>query len=495
MLPINHNDASLKKELGDVIELQKNGQNEEAILRLQSLSSQFPGHSKPYFLLGISHYHLKEFDQATDQISRAIAINPNAAEYHTSLGVVFSASGKKKLAELRWRAAIRLKPEQPEAYFHLGDAHIDRGQAQKAIDWLKQAVALKPTFLEAWNNLGLCYKALKQPAQAKNCFEKTIKLDPDFINGHVNLAVTHLITGDYINGWQEYLWRFKLQESPIAFSAPEGVPLWRGEPLAGKHLLLLSEQGFGDTLQFVRYLPILKTLCQQITLISPKLLLPLLERMTEIDRLESQDQSLGTIDYYLPLMTIPHVLKTTLESIPTQTPYLSCDPEQIQAWSDRLPEVPLRIGLVWEGKPLFQNDPLRRRSVTLESLAPLAANDRKILFVSLQKGEPARQIEHAPEPMNILNLDSHINNFADTAAIIENLDLVITIDTATAHLCGALAKKVWILLPYAPDWRWGLESDRTPWYPSAKLFRQQTPNQWQEPIEQMAAQLKEWPIT
>ncbi len=482
---------SLKDHLDMVMDLQKKGQNIQAIEHLSANLTQFSGHSRPYFLLGVSLLNLEQFDKARDFISRAIAIEPGEAEYHTSLGIILSKLGKAHLAKIRWKEAIRLKPNQAEPHFHIGDTMIDEGNPGEAIDYLQKAVAIKPDFVEAWNNLGLCHKALKELDRALDCFTRAVELNRELADSHINLAMAHLVMGDYEAGWREYEWRFKQAESPMSFAPPDGAALWRGEEIRDEKLVIIAEQGFGDTIQFARYLPRLRELCAGITMLVPHPLVPLLAEIPELDLVISDAAGLGRFDRYCPLLSIPHILKTTLGSIPQKNPYLNANHELVAGWGEKLPEAPVRVGLVWEGKPLFQNDPLRRRSTCLQDLAPLAARDDAIFF-SLQKGEPAKQIENAPDNMRIIDLDRQINNFADTAAIIANLDIVISIDTATAHLGGALGKPTWTLLPFSPDWRWGLDQDKTPWYPNSTLFRQQEPNQWQAPIEEMARRLQKW---
>ena len=482
----------LHRQLQKVIDLQKNGHDQQAITALRSIITQFPGHSRPHFLLGISFFSLGATEEAIDQLSRAIAINPTQPEYHTYLGATFAKIGKNHLAQLRLHEAIRLDPQQPDACFYLSDTMINSGDAQKAIEWLTIAVEKKPDFLEAWNNLGLCYKALKKLPKAEECFQKAAILKPDDPVAHINLAMTKLIMGDYASGWLEYEWRFKQATSPLSCQPPPELPIWNGESLKDKTLLVIAEQGFGDTLQFIRFMATLKNQGAKLVVVTPYLLTTLLQGMSEIDTVLHCENIAGDFDYYCPLLNIPKIFKTTITTIPSNFPYITPATELIIAWQARLPPAKLKVGLVWEGKPLFGNDPLRRRSTSLMELAPLATS-ADILFVSLQNGEPARQAAHPPPGMDILDLDPQINDFADTAAIIANLDLVISIDTATAHLSGAMGNKTWVLLPYAPDWRWGLDQEQTSWYPNSTLFRQQRPNKWHEPIQQMAALLTKWP--
>ncbi|MBF0445258.1 MAG: glycosyltransferase family protein [Magnetococcales bacterium] len=484
---------NMQKQLDKIAILQKCGQDEEAINQLNTIITQFSGHPHPYFLLGISLFNLEKYSEAIDLISRAIAINPKIAEYHTYLGIALCKVGKKALAKVRFKAAIELDSRQTDAAFHLGDILIDDGNPKDAVEILQKAVKIKPDFVEMWNNLGLCHKALKQLQLAKECFQKAIELNNDHADSHINLAMTLLIMGEYSRGWQEYEWRFKRDSSPLCCPPPDGIAIWRGEPLADKNLVIICEQGFGDSLQFVRYIPILKKKCAKLLLITQNNLIPLLQAMPEVDLITNQNENLGHIDYYCPLLSIPHILNTTLDSIPKTTPYINPIPDLSSQLQKKIGQNGLKVGLVWEGKPLFQNDPLRRRSTTLQDFAPLTSV-ANIKFFSLQKGPPAQQLETPPQNMDIVDFDPQIFNFADTAAIIVNLDLVITIDTATAHLSGAMGKATWILLPFSPDWRWGLESDKTPWYPNSLMFRQSQPNQWQEPILQMVSLLKKWPI-
>jgi Flp pilus assembly protein TadD len=484
---------NLQIRLDIVTDLQKKGQDTEAITQLSTIITQFSGHPHPYFLLGISLFNLEKYSEAIDQISRAVAITPKIAEYHTYLGLALSKTGKKAIAKLRFKTAIELDPRQTDAAFHLGDILIDEGNPKEAIKYLQKAVEVKPDFVEMWNNLGLCHKALKQLQPAKNCFEKAIELKNDHPASHINLAMALLIMGDYPKGWQEYEWRFKMEESPLCCPPPDEVAIWRGEPLAGKNLLIISEQGFGDSLQFVRFIPILRKKCAKLLFITQNNLITLLQSIPEVDLITNQNENLGHVDYYCPLLSIPHFLNTIIDTIPNTTPYIKSTPNLSSQWLARIGQNSIKVGLVWEGKPLFQNDPLRRRSTTLEDFAPLASV-ANVKFFSLQKGSPAHQLETPPENMDIVNFDPQIVNFADTAAIIANLDIVITIDTATAHLSGALGKPTWVLLPFSPDWRWGLDYEKTPWYPNSTMFRQKQPNQWQEPILQMVSLLKKWPI-
>ncbi len=483
------NHTALLEQLEQVIHLQKRGEEEQGLALLHSLIKQYPGHSRPYFILGLTLFKQDKLTEASHQLSRSIAINPAEAEYHTTLGSVLAKMGKKGLAQSRWKTAIQLNPDRPEPYFHMGDSLIDSGQPEKAIEFFKKAVQADPNFQEAWNNLGLCQMALRLLDESNESYAHAIAIDPENPDCHINLAMNLLIQKDFERGWEEYEWRLKRQLSTLSFPPPANTPRWQGEPLTGKTLLLICEQGFGDSLQFSRYFAVLKKSCKRLILQTPSPLAPLFQQLPELDAVDSRMDSQQLADYYTPLLSIPYLLKTTDQTIPSTFPYLQPNREKVAYWRQRIPQATLRIGLVWEGKSLFQNDPTRLRSTTLEALSGLNVAEG-ILFVSLQKGEPGRQTLSPPPGMTILNLDADIQDFSDTAAIITNLDLLISIDTATAHLGGALNHPTWVLLPFASDWRWGIEQTTSPWYPSLTLFRQERPNGWQEPIDKMANLLK-----
>ena len=481
---------SLKEGLEAAVALHRSGRITAALDRYDRLLKQYPGHPYALFLSGMALRDAGDTALAIQRISRAIVIDPHQARYHLMLGDLLKQSGNLRAALERLREAVRLDPGETEQRFHLGDLCMDLGLTAEARGQFHAASEINPAFTEAWINLGLCHKAEKQIQAALDCFQKAVALAPENIDAHINLGLTLLLLGDFPAGWREYEWRLQRpQNSPAAFGVPAHLPPWDGTPIPGKTLLVLGEQGFGDSLQFIRYLPAVRAMGPRILLLCPKPLQPLFARFSAIDGFVSSGAAGGECDCYGPLVSLPGLLHATVDTIPAAVPYLHPDPERLDGWSERLAGDGLAVGLVWEGKPLHQNDPLRRRSCRLADLSPLAGIPG-VRYYSLQKGTPAAQLDDSPFGMAITGLGDLLHDFADTAAAMAHLDLIISIDTATAHLAGALGRRTWTLLPFAPDWRWSLEGDTTPWYPTMRLFRQTRPDHWEEPVAAMAARLQ-----
>ncbi|MBF0437759.1 MAG: tetratricopeptide repeat protein [Magnetococcales bacterium] len=439
-------------------------------------------------LWGVVQQEMGDLKGAMEAFSQALIIRPMEPAFHLALGVLLKKKGMRIPAMERLQEALQLNPNEPEAHFHLGDIFMDQGKVDEAIHHLAQATQLKPDFVEAWINLGLCQKSKKQLPEALICFQNAIQAEPDNATAHVNLAMTHLIMGSYDHGWAEYEWRFQLKSSTILTSPPD-LPRWHGEPLTGKTILILGEQGFGDMVQFIRFAAGLKQKSGRVLLTAPTSMVTLFQTVTGVDLVQDHIRFAEPIDYFIPLLSLPALLGITMENIPFADGYLTPDPKLAKSWLSTLSVPGFKVGLIWEGKPLHQNDPLRRRSCTLADLAPLAQVPG-VVFFTLQKGEPGQQALTPPANMQLIALGEQLNSFSTTAAVMSHLDLIITIDTVTAHLAGALGKPVWTLLPTAPDWRWGITQDTTPWYTTMRLFRQVIPNHWAEPILQMTTTLE-----
>ena len=525
-----------ENQLADAIERHKSGQIQEAMAIHHALLKQFPGHPQILYLSGLAYQDLGDLKRAMGLISRATAAEPDNGTFHFSLGILLKKLGYSRAAMERLCDARQRDPNNAETHFHLGDTHMDLGEAQEALQHFRAAIQLRPDFKEAWINLGLCLKACKQLEEALSCFQQVVDDHPQNVEGHINLGLTYLLMGNYPLGWQAYEWRLRLEnEEEVSLAIPiltqngQAIPRWDGSPLQGKTILILSEQGFGDTLQFVRYLSPLKTSGARILLTSLRPLMPLLQTLPTVDRIFLPPR-LGVeafkaqvaqerIDWFCPLISLPLLLETQVDSIPISVPYVHAESGLVQKWTKRLsvntgevaqdkPTIPqtvpslskplhniqphgkrpLRIGLVWRGKPLHKNDPLRRRSCTLNDLAPLA-NIKNVAFFGLQKEDAPSKPLLPPQGMVITDLQAELHDFAQTAAILATLDLLISIDTSVAHLGGALGKPVWVLLPFMPDWRWFLDQETTPWYPTLRLFRQTVANCWKDPVQKMVAAL------
>jgi hypothetical protein len=321
--------------------------------------------------------------------------------------------------------------------------------------------------------------------EALTSYRKSIALKPDYALAHWSLAVNRLRFGDFKTGWAEGEWRWKCPGLPI-IERKFGCPLWLGaEPIRGKTILLHSDQGLGDALQFCRYVPLVAAMGAHVILEVQSELRELVSGLDGVSTVVPRGEALPDFDLHCPLASLPLAFDTSVDTIPSTTPYVSVG-DYAQAWKNRLTSVRSpRVGLVWSGNPDHNND--RNRSIALETLLPLL--DADVGFVSLQKD--ARQADRAilDQRKEILDLGPELKSFVDTAAVVSHLDLVISVDTSVAHLAGALGRPVWILLPYVPDWRWLLHRTDSPWYPTARLFRQSETRDWRTVIQQVCTEL------
>ncbi len=318
-------------------------------------------------------------------------------------------------------------------------------------------------------------------------YERAIKHKPDYAQAHLNRSFALLLTEKLEEGWHEYEWRLHIKGHSIGTAMQ---PMWDGKSLNGKSILIQTEQGFGDIIQFVRYLPMVKAQGGRVTIECPKSLFRLLENCAGIDKIietTSGNESFEQFDVHVPLLSLPGIFGTKLDSIPSDIPYISIDTMLEEHWRIRLNDNNnIKIGIVWAGNRHHKND--RNRSCTLVDFANLSSIPGISLY-SLQKGSASIENNNSAEGMNIINLENELDDFADTAAVIANLDIVISIDTAVVHLSGAIGKPVWTLLPFDPDWRWLLNREDSPWYPGMRLFRQTQPNDWTTVFEQVKENL------
>ncbi|MBF0153473.1 MAG: glycosyltransferase family protein [Magnetococcales bacterium] len=485
--------ATLLSHLAQGIRLQESGQYLEAIPSFQAILKESPGHPHTCYLYGLSLIETNAPDQAMEMLSRAIVALPEEATFHQALGSLLQSQGLYHPALERLHEAIRLAPNQARNYFLAGDAHMDLGQLPEAITQFREALRLQPDFKEAAVNLGLCLKAQKDLDAALGLFDYALSLDPGHLPARLNRALTLLLAERYPEGWAAYDCRFQLPEVIEQMQRlPGGLRPWQGEPLLGKRLLILAEQGFGDNIQFVRYLPLVKQRGAETLLECPVTLEPLFRRHPGVDAVTNRAQVTRDgqqADYYCPLLSLPGLLGTTPDTIPATVPYLHPLPDRVAAWRPRIQGDGLKVGLFWEGKPLHRNDLARRRSCRPKDLEPLLALPG-LDFFSFQTPDTTTRTgfrANLPQPVA---LGADLANFEETAAALSLVDLLITIDTAIAHLAGALGKPVWLLTPLAPDWRWRLDGSTNPWYPTMTLFRQRQPGRWEQPVQEIAERLK-----
>ena len=392
-------------------------------------------------------------------------------------GTALNALGRPAEAIMAFEHALSLDPDDAEALLNCGNAYADLDQVDPAEHHIRRALACNPEMAEAHVSLGdLLIRAGKLP-EAIAASAEAIALQPDFATAHWNQGVALLLSGDLPGGWHEYEWRKR--NFPAAFASLPG-PQWDGCPLQGRTVLVLAEQGLGDTIQFARYLPMLARAGARVVLRCAPSLVPLLGRLEGVQTCMPGAEP--AYDYWVDQMSLPLLFGTTLHTVPSPAGYLSPDPARAAAWDQLLPGG-LRAGLVWAGNPLHSND--RRRSMPVAALAPLIAAGRSSL-VSLQTGARAQDLARL---FGLPDYSSRLTDWSETAAAVSALDVVITVDTAVAHLAGALGIPVWLMLPHAPDWRWMLEREDTPWYTAARLFRQERPGGWAGVIERVAGAL------
>lgn len=451
----------------------------EEILRVQ------PKHCDALNILSLMAYQANDYRQAVNFLDRAITIQPSAAAY-SNRGIALNELGQLEAAVASYDKAIALQPDYAVAHANRGKVLRELGQLEAAVAGYDRAVALQPDFAEAHYNRGNVLKSLTRLEAAVASYDKAIALRPDFAEAYWNKALVLLLGGHFLAGWELYEWRWSTEEKKSTKrNFPQ--PLWLGkESLEGKTILLHSEQGLGDMIQFCRYVKLVSDTGARVILEVPDSLCELLKQIEGLSGWVVEGSPLPQFDYYCPLLSLPLAFKTDLHSIPCAIKYLSADAVKVAHWAGRLGEKRKpRIGLAWSGSPTHKND--RNRSIGLATLMPHLPADYQ--YVSLQKDvrdsdKPA--LESWP---NLLHFGQDLDDFTDTAALCELMDVVISVDTSVAHLSGALGKPTWILLPFSPDWRWLLERGDSPWYPTVRLYRQPRVGEWDSVFMKVIADL------
>jgi Flp pilus assembly protein TadD len=481
---------TIQQTLDLAIRRHQAGRLREAEQLYRQVLVQRPNHADALNLLGMLAGQTGRLDAAPNLIRRAIAICSTNVAYYNNLGNALTDAGSLDEAIAVYRQAIALGPQDAKAHYNMGVALERKRQLDEAIAAYRQAIRLQPDFAEAHNNLGNGLIDKGQLDEAIAACRQAIALKPDYAEAHKNLSVAMLARGDFQQGWEEYEWRWKCKGSlsPLG-NLPQ--PRWDGRPLEDRTLLLYTEQGLGDALQFIRYVPLVARRGGRIVLECQAELQRLFQTIAGGCQIVARGQPLPAFDLHCPLLSLPWVFGTTLASVPKEVPYLHPDAKDAGKWQHRLaghsPFV--KVGLGWAGNPRNKTD--RNRSITLARLAPLGQMPGVKAF-SLQKGAAAAEAKTPPPGMELIDWTEELKDFADTAALIANLDLVIAVDTAVAHLAGAMGKPVWTLLPFVPDWRWLLERQDSPWYPSMRLFRQPSSGDWNGVIAQVAEALSLW---
>ncbi len=467
--------------------LRAKGQLDAAIAAYRRAIALRPDYAEAHNNLGVTLNDQKHFEDAIAAFRRAIESKPDYADGHYNLGSVLKERGGFDEAISELRRAIELNPRIVKAHVNLGAVLAERDRLDEAISSYHRAIELDPDNALANGNLGdaLMKKGLFDQALA--ALDRAIQLDPDLPLAHFNRALVALMRGDFQRGWPEYQWRARAQP-PFMFP-PDDLPRteWNGCELQGRSILLHAEQGLGDTLQFVRYVPLVAARGGRIVLACQRELVRLFDGLPGVERIMTFGDPVSQFDFHCPLLNLPLAFSTDLNSIPAQTPYLRPDPKLADRWKLKIDARPprLKVGLVWAGGSGHKLN--RLRSIALPRLAPLA-DVSGVQFFSLQKGPAAGQPR--PPGLNMFDWTGELHDFADTAGLLANLDLVITVDTAVAHLAGAMGIRTWVLLPVVPDWRWMLNREDSPWYPTLRLFRQKSRGDWAGVIQAVAQALK-----
>ena len=451
---------------------------------------------------------------------RAILLDPAGAEGHTGLANVLQERDILGGAAAAYRRGLAIDPAHIATCNNLGIALRGLNRPEEAMAWHRRAVTLDPAFAAGHTSLGLSLQeqgrleeaqlaharaVVTDPAfaggyanhataqlnenraiEAIAGFRRAIRVDPASPDAHRNLGMALLVAGRFDEGWREYEWRLRCKDAPTHAAMPK--PRWAGEPLEGRRVLLHGEQGLGDALQFCRYVPLVAARGGRVILGLPAPLRRVMAGLPGVERIASGQLAINDFDLHLPMLSLGEVFGTQMDTIPHRVPYLTAEPDLVARWGERLRGLRgLKVGIVWAGSPAHGND--KNRSIGLAPFARLASIPG-VSLVSIQKGPTEGQAADPPGGFPLLNLSPDITDFADTAAIMAGLDLVVCVDTSVAHLAGALSVPVWVLLPYAPDWRWMLDREDSPWYPTMRLFRQTRPGSWDDAMDRLEHALR-----
>jgi tetratricopeptide (TPR) repeat protein len=460
---------------------------DEALANCDRAIALKPRQAEAHNNRGIALCGLKRYKEALTSCNRAIALNSGYAKAYNNRGNILNCLEQYEAALASCNQALELNPNYPEAYYNRGIALSNLNRHDETLASYDRAIAFQPAYAKAYNNRGITLSNLKRYDEALASYDRSIALNPGQTEANLNKGYLKILLGEYEEGWKLHEWRWNhedITKSPRKYPKP----LWLGqEDLAGKTILLHSEQGLGDSLQFCRYAPMTEALGAKVLLETQQPLVSLLSTLGESIHIIAAGDPLPEFDYQCPLMSLPLAFKTRLDTIPAKIPYLKADLHKQKQWQDRMgAKNRPRIGLAWSGRKEHLND--HNRSVPLDVLAPLL--DLDFEFHCLQKDIRPTDRELLGKYPQIRLYEENLKDFSDTAALLSEMNLVISVDTSIVHLAGALGKPVWILLPFAPDYRWLTEREDSPWYPTARLFRQPRIGDWTSVIAKIAATSK-----
>jgi tetratricopeptide (TPR) repeat protein len=485
-MQIEGQSASIYNSRGNVlVALQRFDEAVASYEKAIALKSDF---AEPFCNRGTALQELKRFDEALASYDKAIALTPDYAEafYNRGLGLQRLKRFDEALAS--YDQAIAVKSDFAEAICNRAATLRELKRLDEALASYDQAIALKPDVAEAFFSRGIVQQELKRLDEALASYDQAIALKPGYAEAFWNRALGMLLLGRYEEGWRDYECRWAAKDFPSRRPDLE-LPTWQSEDLSGRHLLVLGEQGLGDAIQFVRYLPLLAERKCKVTFLAPAKLVRLLRRSIQPVEIVSELKAGQAIDFHIALMSLPLRFNTTLASIPNKVPYLRAEPELQARWKAQIGAHGFKIGIAWQGNPKLDEG----RSIPLEQFVPLSRVPG-VRLISLQKHVGLDQLAGLSKDAAIEGLgdafDSGPDAFIDTAAVMTNLNLVITADTSIAHLAGALGRPTWVALKHAPDWRWLLDREDCPWYPTVRLFRQPRRDDWASVFARINQELK-----
>jgi Flp pilus assembly protein TadD len=431
----------------------------------------------------------KRYNEAAGICSDVLAASPDYPAALALLGIVSALQNDPERGIGLLERAIKLRPGNASWHAHLASLCRATYRMEQALASGQESIRLDPGNADNLVNLSLIFVDVDDRERAIACLLRALGQKHDHADGHLALAQNLLAMGDFVPGWMEYEWRNETEAGKNTMPKMTSAH-WNGMTIPKGRILLVGDQGYGDTIQFARYIPMVAERCEEVVLGCSAEMGPILQNVPGVKQYCHRWNDVPGHAAHVRLSTLPYLFQTTLETIPAQVPYLKADPARVAAWKERFDaQLPpgRRIGLAWTGRPTHPND--RRRSLSLARLRPIAEAGGGAVFVSLQKPMPAADLESMRHFHGMTDLSADLTDFGETAAVIENLDMVVTVDTSMGHLAGALAKPAWIMLPKAADWRWMLDRSDSPWYPTVRLFRQQNPGAWDAVLAEVAGAL------
>jgi len=442
-----------------------------------------------HHMIGLVHAEMQQWPEARGMFMRAIELDGNNAAFYHGLGKALDALEATDDACAAYRQALELKPDHADSWINLGNILYKDGEMENARQCYERALKWAPDNPVAMNNMGKSLYDMRVIDGAIHWYDKALQIEPDYAEARFNRAAALLLSGDYRRGWAEYEWRFRRKLAASVYPHSLKGPRWDGRPYPQSRLLVHCEQGLGDVIQFARFLPQAKALGGTLILEAQTPLITFLKTMACVDQIvafSTKQPPTVPYDLRISLQSLPSLFGTEISQVPAQMPYLHTDPTKVEQWRQRLSGPKPCVGLVWS----CSNTASYRES-HLNFMQPLLSM-KEVRWFSLQKGPGAGQIAELPTDIELTCLGDELHDFSDTAAVIANLDLIVTVDTAVAHAAGALNVPVWVLLPFAGDWRWLLHPTQTAWYPSARLFRQSRAGDWAGVVSRVQTALRRW---